>query len=565
MKNEALRSKREFVNVRALVEWAARSYADDCAYSYKLNSTDREVAKVSFTKLRDDVRALSSALLVMGCAGKHIMLVGKLSYDWALLYYSAFSIGAVLVPADPEWSFEEICETAKFADVCYVFCDVDIFEKAEHLKKKVKLSAAPVGINAKHGEGGLENLIIEGRSIFRKTPNLYFDAPIDPKGMSLMAFTSGTTGKGKGVMLTQEGILSNIADVIPYIDFSRKTVAVLPPHHTYGSSVTFIGHLMVGAEVYISCGIRYIQRELKEQKPGHLVLVPLYLETFYKRIMATVKDKGKEELFDKTVKASNALRKVRVDLRGEMFAPIRNAFGGELKTIICGGAPINKEIIEFFESIGISTLNGYGITECSPIVAVNRSRRNTVGSVGPVIDIDRVKIANANLDGEGEICVKGVNVMLGYYKDPKATMDAFDGAGYFKTGDYGRMDENGNLHITGRKKNLIILSSGKNVYPEEIENALAFVPGISDVVVYEGQSIRGRSNNCTVCEIFPDFDYISKNAVSDSYAYFKKHIDDFNRKSAPYKRIGLLRIRSCDFPKNSMKKIQRYKIDTEID
>ena len=310
-------------------------------------------------------------------------------------------------------------------------------------------------------------LIDGGKKIFEEDSNLYFNNPIDPDRMSLLVFTSGTTGEGKGVMLTETAILSDICNVVTYMDFSNKTVGVLPPHHTYGSSVMIIGHTLIGCEVYISSGLRYVQKELAAEKPGHLVLVPLYLETFYRKIHASIKAQGKEKAVAFLIKLSNALRKIGIDLRKKFFAKIRAAFGGEVKMIISGGAPISREIIDFFEALGISTLNGYGITECAPIIAVNRSLRNVPGSVGPVLDVNEVIINDENEAGEGEILVKGPNVMLGYYKNEEATNEAFCN-GYFRTGDYGRLDGDV-LTITGRKKNLIILSNGKNVYPEEIE------------------------------------------------------------------------------------------------
>jgi len=210
-------------------------------------------------------------------------------------------------------------------------------------------------------------------------------------------------------------------------------------------------------------------------------------------------------------------------------------------------------------------LNGYGITECAPIIAVNRSRRIVPGSVGPVLDIDTVKIDEPNEDGEGEIIVSGPNVMLGYYNDDAATADAFTEDGYFRTGDYGKLDENNVLYITGRKKNLIILSNGKNVYPEEIENELSATPGVLEIVVYEGQSRRGISHNAIVAEIYPDTEYLEKNNITDVQAHIKPYVDAYNRSTVPYKKISIIKIRKKEFPKNTLRKIMRFKMDMTID
>jgi len=564
MKNKhILHEKREFENVRHLIEWAGDFYADRTAYSFRVNPHDKDVKKVSFKEFRDDVRALATELYSMGCAGKHCILIGKSSYEWVTLYYATLSIGAILVPLDREWGAEELLETAKRADISYLFCDSDIKDKAEFIAAGANLNAAPVFLGAE-GEGSLKALTDAGRDKFNASSEGYFNAEIDPYKLALLVFTSGTTGKGKGVMLCQNNFLSDLSDVIPYMDFSDKTVGVLPPHHTYGSSVMFIGHAIIGSEIYLSSGLRYVQKELKEQKPGHLVLVPLYLETFYRKIMAGIKEKGKEKLVARLIKICNCL-KLGNGIRKRLFKDIRAAFGGDIKMVISGGAPINPDIMYFFNGIGIGTLNGYGITECAPIIAVNRSKNVVPGSVGNVLDIDTVKINEPNEEGEGEILVTGPNVMLGYYKDEAATADAFDDDGYFKTGDYGKLTDDGILYITGRKKNLIILSNGKNVYPEEIENELVSVPGVSDIIVYEGQSRRGMEYNAIVAEIFPDKDYVEKNGVTDIKAHLQKYINEYNKTAVSYKKIAILKVRDEDFPKNTLRKIMRFKLDMTID
>ena len=564
MNKDMIHEPRYFENVRALVEWGAEFYGNDTVYSFR--PTPRaEVEKKSFVEFRDDVRALASELLSMGCAGSHCVVIGKLSYEWAALYYATLSIGGVLIPLDRDWQAEDLAATVERAEAKFLFCDADLKEKAAVIENKVAFATPTVYLGGKEGDVSLASLIEKGRAKFAAAPNAYFNAPIDAHAMSLLVFTSGTTGKGKGVMLSQNAILSDLSSVIPYMDFGKKTVGVLPPHHTFGSSVMLIGHMMIGSEIYISGGLRYVAKELKEQEPEHLVIVPLYLETFYRRIMANLKEKKKEKLVARMIKVSNAALKVGIDMRAKLFGEIRAAFGGKVKMIISGGAPINPEILSFFEAIGISTLNGYGITECAPIIAVNRSKNPVRGSVGHVLDIDTVKIDHPNEDGEGEIWVTGPNVMLGYYKDEAATKDAIDEEGYFKTGDYGKLDKNNVLYITGRKKNLIILSNGKNVYPEEIENELVATPGVIDIIVYEGQSKRGMEHNAIVAEVYPDNEYIQKNGITDIKAHLQKYVDDYNRNAVPYKKIGVLKVRDTEFPKNTLRKIMRFKLDMSID
>lgn len=564
MRNHVLHEKIEFTNVRQVAEWAAEEYGEKIAFSYRLDGQRGEITNKNYIEFRSDVRALTSKLIAMGSSGKSCVLIGKCSYEWIVTYYSVLSAGGVLVPLDRDWQAADLADTVKRADGAFLFCDEDIKDKAAVIAEAAELEAEPYYVLAKEEERSLASLVEEGRALYEECPETYHNNPIDPMRLALLVFTSGTTGKGKGVMLNQNAILSDMSAAIPYIDFSNKTVSVLPPHHTYGSTIMFIGHVMIGCQVYISGGIRYVQRELKEQKPGHMILVPLYLETFYRKIMANIKDQGKEQLVNNMIKLSNGMRKVGVDQRRKLFGSILAAFGGEVRTIICGGAPINPDIVYFFESIGITILNGYGITECAPLISVNRSKNVVPGSVGNVIDIDTVKIDEPNEDGEGEILVKGPNVMLGYYKDHEATAEAFKN-GYFRTGDYGKLDRNNVLYITGRKKNLIILSNGKNVYPEEIENDLVACPGIQDIIVYEGQSRRGISYNAIVAEVYPDMEYFEKNGIEDKKMHIKAFIDEYNKTAVPYKKIAMLKVRDTDFPKNTLRKIMRFQLDTSIE
>ena len=557
-----IHEKKEYLNIREAVEDMGKIYSGRVAYSYRIKPNDKEIQKKTYDQLRDDVRALATEFIARGVPGKHVALVGKLSYHWILVYYATLASGGVLVPLDKEWLAKDLADTGAKAEVSFIFCDGDVIEKGRAIAEAVGTDAL---IAMEYGEGTVDELVELGRVKFNENSEPYFNAPIDTESMSLLVFTSGTTGKGKGVMLSQKNILSDIADPLQYIDFTFKSVGVLPPHHTFGSTVNILGHNCIGCEVYLSSGLRYVQKELKEQTPGHMVLVPLYLETFYRKIMANIKDQGKEKLIARMIKISNLLRKIGIDLRRKLFKAVLAAFGGEVRMVVCGGAPINQEILSFFDGVGIEILNGYGITECAPIIAVNHSHDVIPGSVGPALSVNEVKIHEPNEDGEGEIWAKGSNVMLGYYKDEEATKDAITEDGYFRTGDYGKLGKKGEIYITGRKKNLIILSNGKNVYPEEIESEFIAVPGVIDIVVYEGQSKRGLMYNTIVAEVFPDKDYIEKNNVTDIHAHLKKYVDEYNLTAVPYKKIGILKVRTEEFPKNTLRKIMRFKIDMTIE
>ena len=563
MKTDLIHPKREYTDMRHLVEDSGERYSDRIAYSFRKKASDKEKVEITFEKVRDDVRALTTEFLSRGYQGKHVAVIGKNSYEWYLCYLSLLSADAVIVPLDRDWLANDLAETVLKAECEVLFCDPDIADKTAVIADRCGIK--DVYDVAAEGENSVGALVEAGKPKFAESSEAYFGTKLDPDKMQILVFTSGTTGKGKGVMLTTGNVLSDLSDVIPYVDFGRKTVGVLPPHHTFGSSVMIVGHMMIGTEIYISSGIRYVAKELKEEKPEHMVLVPLYLETFYRKILSNIKSQGKEKLVPRMMKISNFLRKIGIDVRRKLFKSILAAFGGEIKMIISGGAALNSEMVDFFNGVGISTLNGYGITECAPIISVNHTKRNIKGSIGIPLNIDTVKISDPNEDKEGEICVKGSNVMLGYFKDPEATADAFDEEGYFRTGDYGKFGPQGELYITGRKKNLIILSNGKNVYPEEIENELNTTPGVLDIIVYEGQSKRGIEHNAIVAEIYPDKEYIEKNGIEDVKKHLQPYIDAYNRGAVPYKKIAIVKVRDEEFPKNTLRKIMRFKLDMTID
>lgn len=565
MKNYPLYPTHDYVNVRELLQDVTVRHSEKIAYSYRVKASDAESVKISFGRLGEDVRALATAAVKLGVKNGNTAIIGKLSYGWICTYLALLAVGAVIVPLDADWSAEELAATAKTAECKTLFCGNDV------LKSKASVICDAAGIDTvvamDNGECELTlaSLIDKGNAERLMGDISYESARIHPDKTAVIVFTSGTTGKGKGVMLSQTAIVSDITSGLSLIEGYSKTIGVLPPHHTFGSTVCILGNLIIGAEMYISSGLRYIMRELKEERPEHLIMVPLYLETFRRKILDTARDSGKEKALGQLFNISAKMKKAGIDMRRRLFSSILAFFGGKLKLVICGGAPLSPTVVDFFEDMGIRVLNGYGITECAPLISVNRNRQTKEGSVGRIIPIDRVKIKDPDEHGDGEICVKGPNVMLGYYNDPDATSAAFDNDGYFLTGDYGHVDSEGWLYITGRLKNLIILANGKNVYPEEIETELSDIPGIADVVVYEGISRTDDKSDVIVAEIYPNSEYLEKIGIEDAYKYFNEHITAYNKNTVPYKKIGALKVRETEFPKNTLRKIMRFKIDRSID
>ena len=565
--NYPLYETTKFDNFRTMTENVARRYPERIAFSYKKNPRDKEVVRLTYAETRKRISSIGTALVALGLRDKKVALIGESSINWITSYFAMMSTGVVSVPVDKEYPAPDMASILNTAECDAVIFSAAIAEKVQHLRENVPTLKIFVSMGEPVAEGDLtvDGLIADGAARMENGDNSYYDYEIDVDRMATLVFTSGTTGKGKGVMLSSRNIVEDMVQGMYAFQMPEKTLNVLPPHHTFGSTVNFVGMYVQGIEVYISSGLRYILDELKNEKPTHLVLVPLFVETFYKRIWSTIEKQGKIKLVRRMIKISNALLKVGIDLRKVIFKSIHETFGGRLELIVCGGAALNQKIIDDFEAFGITILNGYGITECAPLISCNRNLYRKKGSVGMPIIGELVKIDNPNDAGEGEICVKGSNVMLGYYKNPEATAAVMDAEGYFHTGDIGYLDDEGWIYITGRSKNLIILSNGKNVYPEEIENEISGIYGVSEVVVYAGESKSDQTKEVIVAEIFPDADALKLRNIEDPQAYFDKEITALNSRMAPYKHIGLVKIRPEEFPKNTTRKITRFKIDKTID
>lgn len=566
-KNYPLYETTVFEDFRVMTENAADKFPDRIAISFKKNPRDEQTVDITYKEAREYIRSMGTGLIFSGCRDRHVALIGESSYDWICSYFALMSVGAVVVPVDKDLPSDDISEILLTAECEFVLFSAAIESKILEIKEKLPSATTYIcmGEPLDRTLPMLSGVAANGQKRYKDGDNSYYDYKIDRERLATIVFTSGTTGKGKGVMLSQKNIVLDMTNGMYNFAISRKTLNVLPPHHTFGSTVNFVGHFSQGSTIYISSGLRYFASEMKQQQPTHLVLVPLFIEKLHARIWSGAQESGKAGMLRRMIKISNGLRKVGIDVRRRLFWSVLEPLGGKLEMIICGGAALNQEIIDTFDAIGVTILNGYGISECSPLVSCNRNKYQKKGSVGlPIID-ELVKIKDPDSNGEGEICVKGPNVMLGYYKNPKATAEAFDEEGYFKTGDFGKLDEDGWIYITGRLKNLIIFSNGKNVYPEEIEAAISRIEGVEEVVVYAGESKRQKNKEVIVAEIFPAYNVLKSIGIVDIEAYFDREIKKVNRKMVSYMAVGHVKIRSEEFSKNTSRKILRFAIDRNID
>lgn len=521
-KIEHVRDFREFIN------YIADKYPKDTAFIYMDGPVK---VSVTFEHVKKDVFALGSYFRSIGLHDAKIALYAENSYRWVITYLAAVVSSNVIVPLDKELKTEE---AAKLFNICGADMLVYSGKKAalaENLSENLKHSLCLDNFSDAVKKGG--SLIDESG---------ISDVELDVEKVCTIIYTSGTTGDPKGVMLNQRNLISDMILSIESMWFPKGSVAVLPFNHTFGMMACILCQMYVGAFVFINSGLKYVLRDIKEAKPAHVSVVPMFVESFYKGIWKNARKSGKEKALKKLIKVSNALRKTGIDMRRTLFKSVIDAFGGNLEMLITGGAPISDELIKGFDDFGIKIINGYGITECSPIVALSKYAGNKSGSVGLPIKTVQVKTINENEDGEGEICVKGDIVMMGYYNNPEANAQVFCD-GWFNTGDLGRVDEDGFVFITGRKKNLIILENGKNVYPEELEYLIGKIEGVNEVLVY-------AEDGLITAEIYAE-DMSLKDTIT---AEIKNKM---NPSIAQYKQVRKIKFRGTEFEKTTTKKIKR--------
>ncbi len=556
-------SKPSFIkDLKELVSISASDYGDKPLYRYKEN---KEIHSFSYNDLKASVEYLGTAFSEMGLMGSNIAVIGEASPYYMVAYYAAANGGGAAVPLDKELDFKTI---ASFMDIA----NVQAIVYTESFNKKMPEIAAyaknaryfiPIIANTELMPDDrfipLQTLLEKGKAALDGGNTSFTDFEPAPDSVAALIFTSGTTGTSKCVQLTQKNLASNANACIDGTNFSPEStfVSVLPMNHSYEVTTEHLALTRLGCTTFLNDSIKNALKNFALVKPNSLLLVPLFVETIYKRIWLNIDKKGKRKTVERAIKLSNALRKVGIDLRRKLFKEILDALGGNLRIIVCGGAPLSKQLISDFDAFGIDIYEGYGITECSPLVAVNRYKKKKLGSVGPAVMGCTVKIDKANeADETGEILVKGDSVMLGYLNNPEANAEVFTEDGYFRTGDLGYLDEDGYIFITGRKKNLIILSNGKNVFPEEIEEHLSHNEIIGESVVIARKNDIGELVITAV--VYPNQELIQDKTPEQINAMVKDAIEATNKSLPQFKHIQAFDVRDTEFEKTTTKKIKRF-------
>lgn len=521
-------------DLKHLIDYAAENYGNAPAFTFE---RDGEDVTVDYIQMKNDIYALGTYFYSLGLRGEKIAVIGENSYEWIITYFAAVDGSNVIVPIDKELGSTEIANLIKS-------CEAKAFVYAESKKAFIEDAKAEMP-TVEHYVAMVDfgDIIAKGCDMIENGNDEFEKNEIDLEALCTLIYTSGTTGTPKGVMLNQRNLTVDMVNSCTNFLEPAGTVVVLPLHHTFGFMAGILCQIHRGYPVYINNNLKNVLKDIQKAKPHHISVVPLFVETFYKSLWRTVRKQKKEKLLKALIKVSNGLRKVGIDLRKQLFQSVKNGFGGNLEMIIAGGAPLDLKYAKGFEDIGIQIMNGYGITECSPIVSTDRNKKYLFGGAGVPIPGVEVKINEPNEDGEGEILVKGDIVMMGYYNNPEATAEAFVD-GWFKTGDVGRIEEHGFIIITGRKKNIIILSNGKNVYPEEIEAViLNNVEGVNEVVVFGEDDV--------ICaEIYTE--------TPDEKERIKKDVQALNDTLPPMKHIRRVVFRDTEFEKTTTKKIKRF-------
>ena len=563
--NRPIYEVREFHNFRELLNQSEALYGNSPAF--KVKNQIGQILDISYTHFKGDVEALGTALLDLGLSGTKIAVAGANSYKWCLSYMAVGCGVGVVVPTDKELPFDDIKSILDVSETKAIVFDKKFGDKLLENRDKLPKGLILISMEQRKDENGIlsfDCLLNNGYRLIGKGYTEYLDRDVEGNKMTVLLFTSGTTGMSKAVMLSADNICSDVRSIMGFVKINKgeRILSILPMHHTYECTVTFLCCVYGGVTICFCDGLRYITKNLEEYKPHILIVVPLVLEKFYKRIMKAIeKERGgvaKVALGSVITRAAGA---AKLDVSSLFFGKIKKAFGGSIRLIISGAAGIDPEIIKNMNRFGIRTFQGYGLTECAPIVICNSDKDNKYDSIGKPIPGVEAKISKPDENGIGEICIKGPMVMLGYYKNPEATRDAFDSDGWYHTGDLGRVDREGHYYICGRCKSVIVTTNGKNVYPEELESMLLREDAVKECIVTGREDERG--NTIVFARIFPD-----KKAIGAMYGNrnisdkeVSKAVSDVvkkvNSQVVSYKSIKRFEIVNKEFDKTTTSKIKR--------
>lgn len=542
----------------------SETFGDNIAVVEKIK---KQPVAYTVKEFHNKVREVGTGLYALGLGGKHISIVSENSYNWIVAFFAIVCGGGVAVPIDKELSDKDISMLITKGDAEAVFVSKTYIETAElHLKndnrcRKIFLMN---GNSSADKFMSIDDLARFGREELKNGNRDFIDAVIEKDTLAAILFTSGTTGTNKGVMLSHYNFASNVDGVLDFVGTELSTMSILPMNHAYELSCSVLTAIYMDGIIYINDSLKNVVANMNEFKPNAMVVVPLVLEAIYNGIWSKAEASGKADIMRKMVKISNKFLDIGIDIRPIVFKQIAENFGGRFPTMSCGGAPARADHIKSLSELGINIISGYGMTEASPVVTLNDNGRKKPLSAGKAFPRAQFKIDNPDEDGIGEILLKGDNITKGYYKDSEATAASFTEDGWFKSGDYGKVDKDGDLYITGRKKFIIILPNGENIFPETVEsNIMESLTYAQEVVAFE-EKIKKNSKENTIMAVavYVKKDDVLFSGVSEDEIVTKVKRDViFTNKGQPsYRQVQNVYVSFNEFEKSSTRKIIRQKV-----
>ena len=564
--------KTNYKTVKEIFNRSKEKFANEIFITQKFNSKEK-FTDITYKEFADDVIALGTALTnKYKLRDERIVIIGENTYHWYVSYMAMLCGVGIAVPVDKELpanEIENVINRSKATAIIYSTKKKEVIKRIEDKLPNIKFFIQMNSDEELQGrEVGLNTVIKQGKEMVKKGDNSFEQIEIDPEEFKVLIFTSGTTSNSKGVMINNRNLAENINAVSTYVylDTNDRLFSVLPLHHTYESSIGFLLPFACGCSVAVCQGLKHIVPDLQETKPTAIIAVPLLIESIYKKINKTIEKSHKTSLVNSMIHVTNALKNMGIDIKRKVFSDIYANLGGKLRIIVTAAAPIDPKVGKWLQDIGITFLQGYGLTETAPIAALTPEFDARVGSAGKAVNCAEIKIDNPNEKGEGEILIKSETLMIGYYEDEKATAEVIEvdehGNRWFHSGDVGYIDKDGYLYITGRTKNVIVTQNGKNIYPEEIELMLGEVPEIKECMVY-GKEVEGEKELIITVKVIPNYDEI-KALHGEDLTDEKVHdiiwekIKEVNHKLTSYKAIKKLEIKKDEFEKTTTMKIKRY-------
>lgn len=553
----------EFNNIKEIIYNSAKKYKDNIAFVIKhKEEKNTTYENVTYKRLLEDVNKLGTALYSLGLKAKRVAIIGKNRYEWVVSYLASLLGGIVAIPLDKDLQYGELENSLIRSKADCIIFDEKLTEQMKELQKNNKTSLTEyVCMSEIEGFKSVNELLKTGDELLKKGEKEYINAEIDDNKMNILLFTSGTTSQSKAVMLSQKNIASNIyaMQCVEDIRSTDTNIAFLPFHHIFGSTCILV-MLACGVKTTFPDGLRYIKQNLNEYKVTLFVGVPVLVEAIYKTIMKEIDKQGKTKLIKFATAISKFLLKFHIDVRRKLFKQIIDALGGELRLVISGGAPADPKISQGFNDLGIITLQGYGLSETSPVISAENYKIVKNGSVGVPMINDTIEIVNPDENGIGEIRVKGPNVMLGYYEMPELTNKVLKD-GWFYTGDLGKFDKKGILYITGRNKNMIVLRNGKKAFPEEMETLVSRIELVEECMVFGLPDKKEKDDIKIAVKIVYNKEeakekYPDKNE-DELYKIIWEKIKELNKTFPRYKHIQKLILTSEELIKTTTKKVKR--------